>query len=247
MWTFFSRTSNKNNLNWMGVDMHSHLLPGLDDGCKTIDESLTLIERVADLGISKFHFTPHIFTEMYPNDKVTIDKSYHSLLGKGLNDVISGYAAEYMTDTTFDHYISHNNENILSLPGKYVLIEMSYMQENKQIEKIIFDLQVKGYSPILAHPERYVYYHNSPEKIVRFKEIGCFLQMNLLSAIGYYGSHEKKIAKFLSSNGLIDLVGTDIHHERHVNAIEQGLKKINFQSYFKNCRILNEELFGAPK
>lgn len=244
MWSIFSRRRQNNDLSWMHVDMHSHILPALDDGCKDLEQSTALMMRLADLGLSKFYFTPHVFKELYPNTPDRIATAYTSMQTTNVRDLLAGYAAEYMVDRNFDRMIGDTNSTFACLPNKHILIEMSYIQESVSIEKNIFDLQVQGYKPILAHPERYVFYHQMPERIQRFKDLGCLLQMNLLSLIGYYGLSERKIAMYLLDNGLVDLVGTDVHHERHVRAIERGLQKENLNKYFKKCDIKNTHLFA---
>ena len=227
--------------------MHSHILPGIDDGCKTAEDSLTLLSRLSAVGLSTFYFTPHIFQDMYPNSAETIVPAFQSLQGIAPQAPLAGYAAEYMVDGYFESAIEKEEKPLLTLPGKHVLIEMSYIQESKNIEKVIFDLQIKGYRPILAHPERYVFYHENPKAIERFKDLGCLLQLNVLSVFGYYGSREKKVAKYLLDRGLIDFVGTDTHHERHVHMLERGLKKENIKSYFKKCSLKNQTLLqGTP-
>jgi tyrosine-protein phosphatase YwqE len=245
MWSIFNRSRQNNDLSWMQVDMHSHILPALDDGCKDVNQSIGLLARLADLGLSKFHFTPHIFKELYLNTPDGIAAAYRSLQATSMNDLLGGFAAEYMVDRHFDQMLSDTNSSFACLPDQHILIEMSYIQESITIEKNIFDLQIQGYKPILAHPERYVFYHQMPERIRRFKDLGCLLQMNLLSLIGYYGHHERKVALYLLDNGLVDLVGTDVHHERHVQALERGLQKENLNKYFKKCNVKNASLFAC--
>lgn len=243
MWTIFNRKRRYPDLQWMHVDMHSHILPGIDDGCESVEQSVALLQRLEALGLKKFYFTPHIFQELYPNTAETIGYAFHRLRQEGVGQLAAGYAAEYMVDTAFDQQFTRDPHNLLCLPGGHILLEMSYIEESKLIEKIAFDLQMEGYIPILAHPERYIYYHRNPKKIERFQDIGCLLQLNLLSLIGYYGRQERKIAKYLLENGMINLVGTDVHHERHVRALEIGVQQEDLRSYFKHCEILNEELF----
>ncbi|HLS95738.1 MAG TPA: CpsB/CapC family capsule biosynthesis tyrosine phosphatase [Sphingobacterium sp.] len=244
MLSIFNRKPVHQDLRWVQVDMHSHLLPGIDDGCAAVEESVALIERLALLGLQYFHFTPHVFQEMYPNTRETIAASYQKLKGKGVDSLLSGYAAEYMMDASFEQTFAQNKNALLVLPGGYVLVEMSYMQENTQIERMLFDLQIEGYIPVLAHPERYVYYHNDPKKIQRFQDVGCLLQLNLLSVLGYYGAREKKVATYLLEKGMVNLVGTDVHHERHVKALEAGVQREDLRKLFKHCLIQNEELFA---
>ncbi|WDF68984.1 histidinol phosphatase [Sphingobacterium oryzagri] len=245
MWHIFSRNRQKNNLTWMGVDMHSHILPGLDDGCKDVEQSTTLLERLAAMGLAKFHFTPHVFQDMYPNTRERIAAAFSRLQLTGAKDLLAGYAAEYMVDLHFDQLLHSEGQSFACLPDKHILIEMSYIQESKNIEKSIFDLQVKGYKPILAHPERYVFYHQEPQRIQRFKDLGCLLQVNLLSVLGYYGPRERQVALQLLQRGAIDFVGSDVHHERHVKTLERGLQKEDISKYFKKCNIRNAALFSC--
>src|SRR5690606_4925074 len=187
MWTIFSRKRQYPDLQWMQVDMHSHILPGLDDGCENMEQSLELLYRLEALGLKKFYFTPHIFQELYPNTAETIGQAFHRLRQEGVGQLAVGYAAEYMVDSAFDQLFAHDPQHLLCLPGGQVLIAMSYIEESKLIEKIAFELQMEGYIPILARPERYLFYHRDPKKIERFQDIGCLLQLNLLSLLGYYG------------------------------------------------------------
>lgn len=231
------------DLEWMHVDMHSHLLPGIDDGASSLDDSLHLLEQLQDLGLRKFFFTPHVFREMYPNTPDTIQEAFQQIASSASADAVGGFAAEYMVDNYFDRLLQ-TQKPLAHLPDHHVLIEMSYMQESAMIEKTIFDLQMQGYKPILAHPERYVFYHSNMDRIEHLRNLGCLLQLNLLSLYGYYGSKEKQVARLLCEKGLIDLVGSDVHHRRHIKAIEHGLAKEDLWPYFKRCRLKNQELFS---
>lgn len=230
------------NLEWMQIDMHSHILPNLDDGAATLEDSLQLIERLNGLGIRKFFFTPHIFQGMYPNTPARIASAYESILNSRYADTLGGYAAEYMVDTYFDGLIQ-KGDPLATLPDNHVLIEMSYIQESSLIEKVIFDLQMNGYKPILAHPERYVFYHGNLKAVKRLRELGCLLQLNLLSLYGYYGPNERKAAKQLTEKGLVDLVGSDVHHMRHIKALEHWIGKEDLWPSFKQCNLQNQALF----
>lgn len=242
MWSIFTNKSRIFDLNWMQVDIHSHILPGLDDGCANIEESVGILNRLADLNLKQLYFTPHIFKEMYPNTVLSIENAFSQLLNRGFDDILGGYAAEYMIDSTFEQLLQ-SGEKFLCLPDNLILIEMSYIQEYKQLEKLIFDLLIEGYNPVLAHPERYKFYHGNIAQIKRLREIGCLLQVNLLSVTGYYGGHEKRMARYLASEGLVDLIGTDIHHERHLLALEHSLRGEDLYRYFKKCKLINQEIF----
>lgn len=242
MWSIFNRKSQPYDLSWMEVDMHSHILPGLDDGCANTAESMKILRHLADLNLKQLYFTPHVFKEMYPNTVSHIERAFAQLSIGEFAGFFGGYAAEYMVDSHFEQLLKAD-EKLLTLPTNLILIEMSYAQEYNQIERMILDLLIEGYNPILAHPERYKFYHGNVNQIRRLREIGCLLQVNLLSVTGYYGMHEKRMAKYLASEGLVDLVGTDIHHERNVMALEHSLRREDLYRYFKKCHLINQEIF----
>lgn len=245
MWSFFSRSLPKYDLQWMHADMHSHILPGIDDGSATLADSRQLLEGLQELGLRSFYFTPHVFAELYPNTRDSISAAY-GLLQEAM-PVAGGYAAEYMLDSDFSKGLSMAEPELLTLPGGYVLIEMSYMQESHTIAESIFRLQTLGYKPILAHPERYLYYHGRPERMAQFREMGCLLQLNLLSMVGYYGSREKQAASYLIAHHLVDLVGTDVHHLRHLQTLQKALSHKDLSYALRACPIKNQELFGQQQ
>lgn len=230
------------DLNWLGVDIHSHLLPGIDDGAKDIVESVSYIKRLEALGFTKLICTPHIFTELYPNSKETIlpvlANVKQALVEQGIGVQIDA-AAEYMVDDTFAVKDDH-----LILPGNHLLIEMSYLNETPNIEQVIFDLQIKGYIVILAHPERYNFYHKNHERYRRLKEMGCLFQLNLLSILGYYGKNVKISAEYLIEGKLYDLAGTDLHHDKHLSVLEKGVLTGDLFNKIGYYDFRNKQFFG---
>jgi protein-tyrosine phosphatase len=201
------------------IDIHSHLLPGIDDGAQTIEDSIFLITSLKNLGITKFVTTPHIFSGIWDNTKSKIEIFHEETIEKlKLHDIslpISA-AAEYLLD---DHFVSlFQKREILTLKDNFVLVEMSYLNAPIQLYNIIFDLQVAGYIPVLAHPERYLFYHNNFDEYLKLKNAGCKFQLNLLSTVGYYGKDVAEVAKKLLSKRLIDFVGSDVHHKKHIEA-----------------------------
>lgn len=206
------------------VDIHSHLLPGIDDGAKNIEDSQFLISELKTMGFTQFITTPHIFSGVWDNSKSNIlsklTETHLSLSDKNKAIKLNA-AAEYMLD---DHLLELLNRNeILTLKENYVLVEMSYINPPIQLYDIIFKIQVAGYIPILAHPERYSFYHKSTEEYKKLKKSGCLFQLNLLSTVGYYGSEVMKTANFLLNEGMIDYVGSDVHHKQHINAFYNKL------------------------
>jgi len=207
------------------VDIHSHILPGIDDGSKSLGETAVLLEKVASLGFEKCIVTPHTMSNVWDNSTEIIKKTFEktkSELPENLSVMLSGFSSEYMMDETFLERLE--NEKLLTIKNQIVLVEMSYLNPTADLKNILFQLQIKGYTPLLAHPERYLYYHNFKQDYFKLKDLGCMFQLNLLSTIGYYGNTVTKAAEFLLSNNLIDFVGSDIHHTRHVEGFYQSIK-----------------------
>ncbi len=241
MFSFFNKRTNIDHLEWLGVDIHSHLLPGIDDGSKEASQSVEYIKKLQGLGFQKLLCTPHIFSELYPNTPDTIHAALEETqlaLKEAQVAIEINAAAEYMVDDTF----TVSNE-LLCLPNKHVLIEMSYLTEMPSIEKIIFELQVKGYKVILAHPERYSFYFGKPANLHHFKEIGVMFQLNLLSVSGYYGKDVKKLAEYLLQKNFYDLAGTDLHHERHLHVLTQETQSGRLFDRIGHVAFRNKELF----
>ncbi len=207
------------------VDIHSHLLPGIDDGAKTFEDTLRLTRAMQDMGIQELITTPHIIQHVWDNTHETIltkKKSTQEELKR--NGIVTPFraAAEYLMDDRFVELFK--SEQLLTLKDNYVLVEMSYINAPIQLYSILFDLQVAGYIPVLAHPERYLFYHNNFGEYEKLKRAGCLFQLNLLSVVGYYGDNIAKIADQLLQKGMYSFVGSDIHHDKHLAAFDQKLK-----------------------
>lgn len=241
MISIFHKKTTITNIEWLGVDIHSHLLPGIDDGAEDVAQSIIFVKELNALGFNKFICTPHIFRDLYPNTSKTIlaalDKVNSAVKHLNLNVAISA-AAEYMIDETFKI-----GEQLLDLPGKYILIEMSYMYETPNIEQIISDLQLNGYKVILAHPERYGFYHKYPEKYDKLKNKGVFFQLNLLSVSGYYGKQVKWAADNLLAKRFYDFAGTDLHHQHHLTALKLIISSGSLYKLIGNYPFKNQEVF----
>ena len=212
------------------IDIHSHILPGIDDGAKNVKESLKLVMQMRELGFSKLIATPHTYPGLFNNTSKTIKDSYLQLKKKSKYVENVFYASEYMVDLSLVK--KAEEKSLLTLKKNYVLIEMSYFSAVNNLYEIIFQLRMNDYIPILAHPERYVFLHNNKE-ITKIKNAGCKLQVNLLSSIGYYGVEVSKQTDYLLTNNLVDFVGSDIHNQSHISAFS---KKI----IIKNIRKLTE-------
>lgn len=207
------------------VDIHSHLLPGVDDGSTSFQETLLLTQNLVEIGVSEFITTPHFMENVWDNTKNDIqlleDKT---ILEFQEHQFIKPFkaAAEYLMDEQFIQLFQAGE--LLTLKDNYVLVEISYTNPPIQLYNIIFDLRVAGYIPVLAHPERYVFYHYNFEEYTKLKKAGCLFQLNLLAVVGYYGAGITKIAEKLLQKGMYDFVGSDVHHLKHIEAFNEKVK-----------------------
>jgi tyrosine-protein phosphatase YwqE len=209
------------NYSFIGTDMHSHLLPGIDDGSPDAETSVQHIRRMMELGFKKFITTPHIYPDLYPNNTETILAALGRLkdqLQKEQLNVKIHAAAEYFIDDLFAERLA-KNEKLLTLHSNHVLVEISFMAPPPDLNDNLFNLIMNGYQPVLAHPERYNFYHSKKEAYHRFKDQGCLLQVNLLSLSGYYGRSVQEAALYLVQEKLVDYIGTDLHHTRHLDTL----------------------------
>ncbi|WP_324691483.1 tyrosine-protein phosphatase [Flavobacterium cheonhonense] len=207
------------------VDIHSHLLPGIDDGSKSVEETASLMTQMNGLGINHFITTPHIFTNVWDNTEAVITKKLGDtkleLKHKNCYDTFEA-GAEYMLDSFFLKRLE--TEKLLTLKNNYLLVEMSYLNPPIQLFEILFEIQLAGYKPILAHPERYLFYHKNHKEFHKLKNSGCFFQLNLLATVGYYGKNIETVAEKLLHDNFYDFVGSDIHHQKHLDALHNMVK-----------------------
>ena len=207
------------------IDIHSHLLPGIDDGAKNFGDSLRLTQALQNFGITQFITTPHVIQHVWENTHEQIIATKNDTIADlRKNNVNTPFkaAAEYLMDDQFVRLFQ--SKELLTLKDNYVLVEMSYINAPIQLYSILFDLQVAGYIPVLAHPERYLFYHNNFNEYAKLKKAGCLFQLNLLAVVGYYGGNIATIAEQLLQKGMYDFVGSDVHHDNHIAAFEQKVK-----------------------
>lgn len=225
------------------TDMHSHLLPGIDDGSPDVETSLRLIEGLVALGYKKFICTPHIYKELYPNTRATITAAYERLLpelNKRFPGVELGFAAEYFLDDHFDELMG--KERLLTIGDNYLLVEYSFSSPPLDLKEKLYNMQLEGYKPILAHPERYGYYTSAKHEYDALFDAGCVFQLNILSLAGYYGKQPAQLAQYLLDKNYITLLGTDIHHDRHLAAFQSPGVQKNFGHLISRLPLLNSSL-----
>ncbi len=201
---------------FLGVDMHSHILPGIDDGAPDVATSVELVRGLMALGYKKFIASPHVFGDFYPNTNATIDAALGSLreaLKLAKIDVEVDAVAEYYLDNYFlDKVLPHG---LRSFGNKEVVVEVSIAGWPRNFSDLMFSVQAEGYVPILAHPERYEY-ESDLKPFEELREKGVLLQLNLLSAMGYYGKGVQAMAMRMMEARMYTYCGTDLHHPRHL-------------------------------
>lgn len=224
MFSFFKKKYASADIDFsgLGADMHSHLLPGIDDGAPDRTMSATLKKGLEEMGYSRFIATPHIMWDLYKNTGETINGALKSLQSQGEHSNISA-AAEYFMDEHFDALLAAD-EPLLTLKDKLVLVEFSFVSPPIDLKEKLFAMQIKGYQPVLAHPERYEYMSGKKNLFDELKSMGCLFQLNLLSLSGYYGKIPYELAHYLVTKGYFDFAGTDLHHLRHLQALRQNKK-----------------------
>lgn len=223
------------------VDIHSHLLPGIDDGAENISQTTQLLEGLQNIGFSKCIVTPHTLPEIWDTTYTGITENFQKTklqLEAPFQTMLHHVASEYMINEAFLHRLQ--TEPLLTIKDNIVLIEMSYMNPPLALKDIIFEIQLKGYQPLLAHPERYFFYHQNTKMYKTLKDLDVKFQLNLLSSVGYYGSSVATAADFLLKENYIDFVGSDVHHQKHVAAFGN---KIIIKSEAQLCRAIEKNSF----
>lgn len=208
----FDRFSSKKNFIEAGflngfTDIHSHYLPGVDDGFQTVEDTLQALHTMVEQGVKRIYFTPHVMADIPANRPGFLKERFTAFLQDAPAGIELRLAAEYMLDAAF---FKQQEEGLLPLGNKHVLIEMSYLSPSPELINVIYDLQLKEYIPLLAHPERYLFMDEQQYRELKAK--GCKYQLNLMSLSGQYGRRAHDVAWFLLQQGLYDYAGTDIHH-----------------------------------
>jgi tyrosine-protein phosphatase YwqE len=221
---------------FVGTDMHSHFIPGIDDGAKTIEDSLKLIGRMSEFGFRKVITTPHVMSDHFKNTPEIIREGL-AVVREAVKEAGIGIeveaAAEYYLDDGFLHKLE--NDELLTFGDKYLLFEVSYINCPENFREIIFNMQIKGYRPVMAHPERYPFWFGRIDTYREFRDAGVLLQINANSLVGYYGIEARRTAEKLIDNELVDLIGSDMHKVEHAEA----MKRVMHEKYFRKLQEFN--------
>ena len=202
------------------TDIHCHILPGVDHGSPSLEKSLEMLQAEAEMGISRVILTSHVTAVTFENTREKLMDAFLKLqdavTDAGL-DMDLALSAEYRMDEYFDK--EYAADHLLPMPGNYILLENSFQQELMNLDELLFDMQIKGYRTILAHPERYTYYSRRRKRYEQLHNAGARFQVNILSFTGYFGEEARDSALWFAKNGMIDFLGSDMHNIKHAHII----------------------------
>ena len=224
-------------------DMHSHLIPDVDDGAKTLDDSVNLAKGLLRLGYKKLIITPHFMTGFYNNTADGVKEKLETLkaeLARQSVDIDVSVAAEYYIDYDFMNDLSV--KPMLTIGDKRLLFECSFTNQHRNFDETVFEMQINGYKPVLAHPERYTYWHGSTSLMHEYHDRGIMFQINILSILGAYSPGTTKAARTLIDEGLCDSIGTDLHNAAQMAAIEKAVIPESLFIKLKSANLLNNTL-----
>lgn len=246
LFSFLSKKSEPVKLPFR-TDIHCHILPGVDDGSPDLNTSVELVKRMRNWGIERIIATPHITEATFENTPDILDPVLQDLQD-ALKTACPGIELTRASENRIDDFFRAQFEKglITTYPNNYILVENSFIQEPWQLDQFLFDLTIKGYRPILAHPERYYYYFDErPERYDQLHRAGTLFQINVLSLAGAYTKKEKQVAEKLIEKGYVDFLGTDLHKFRHADAIDEYLTTKDARRHFEALKgkILNDTAF----
>jgi tyrosine-protein phosphatase YwqE len=228
----------------LGTDMHSHLLPGIDDGSPNPETSVKLITGLMQQGFKKFITTPHIMWDMYKNSRDIIlqkqDELKNFLETAGVKAELHA-AAEYFLDGHVKNLLAEKTP-LLTIHDNLVLVEFSLASEPLDLKEILFEMQMQGYQPVIAHPERYIYQEKNKSFFEELKLSGCLFQLNLMSLAGTYGKATTELARYFIKNQYYDFAGTDLHNLNHLDHLQNPAITTGMKDLLDSGRLMNTSL-----
>ena len=231
------------DLSVLKCDVHSHFIPGIDDGAQTLEQSIELISAMHELGYSKVITTPHVMADGYMNTPEIIlsglETVRRELLVKGIPMEIDA-AAEYYLDHELETLVKQ--KRVLTFGDNLLLFELPFISEPMVLLSVVFEMQTAGYRPVLAHPERYQFWHQDFTMMEKLKDRGVLFQLNTIALMGAYGPSAKKCAEKLIDLGWYELLGSDCHSMGHVDAIKASRTEQYLHKLLGSGKLLNKSL-----
>lgn len=231
------------DLGVLKCDVHSHFIPGIDDGAPTMEASLELLRAMRELGYEKVVTTPHSMADGYKNPPEVIlgglEKVRRAVKEADLNIVVEA-AAEYYLD--HDLMEKTGAQKLLTFATDMVLFELPFISEPAVLLTAVFEMQTQGYRPVLAHPERYTYWYTDMGVMEKLKDRGVLFQLNMIALMGAYGPATKKAAEKIIDKGWYELVGSDCHSMKHIEALQAARTEPYLHKLIETGKLLNATL-----
>lgn len=229
----------------LGVDMHNHMVPGVDDGSQSLEMSAECINTMWEAGFRKMYVTPHFNFPRYNNDEDDIVRRYAELkqylADHDVEMELLGIGGEYRIDDGFQERL--DNPRFLKIGvDNYLLLEISLSHHRMGFEKVIYDIQMNDQQVILAHPERYMYLDVNSSKLEKLKDQGVIFQCNILSLSGFYGGEAQKRALRLIEKGWVELLGTDMHNLVYARGLGEATQSRTVRKVLEKYHFMNREL-----
>jgi protein-tyrosine phosphatase len=248
--SFFSKifnSSSKTNiaaqLSLLRCDLHSHFIPGIDDGAKRMEESIAMLRKFSAFGYKKIITTPHVMSDAYRNSpEIILDglaKLRVALKSANIPIEIDA-AAEYYLDYDFEKLVEE--KKLLTFGKNHVLFELAFINPPDSLMSVIFKLITNGYKPVLAHPERYSFWHHSFNKYEELIEKGVLFQLNINSLTGHYSHQVKSIAERMIDQNMISFLGSDCHHDGHIELMKKAVYEKSLHKLIESGKLLNSRL-----
>ncbi|MCX6310964.1 MAG: capsular biosynthesis protein [Bacteroidetes bacterium] len=239
-----SRLGEPFDLGLLNCDVHSHFIPGIDDGSKSMKDSIELLKAMEDFGFKKVITTPHVMSDFFRNTSAVIttglEQVRNAAKAEGIEMEIEA-AAEYYYDYELEGKMK--NERLLTFGLDYLLFEVSYMNAPDNLDEFIFQLQTSGYKPVLAHPERYPFWFTKNlEHFEKLKDKGVFFQLNICALAGHYSPDTKKVAEQMIDRGWYEFLGSDCHHMGHIEIMKRVRTEKYLEKLINSGKLLNSTL-----
>jgi len=239
------------DLSRLKCDLHSHFIPGIDDGAKTMEDAVAMLREFSSLGYKKVITTPHVMSDAYRNTPEIILAGLSglraALKAEGIPIEVDA-AAEYYMDYDFEKLIEEKRlltfgkSSLDSASGGYVLFELAFINPPDSLMNVVFKLITNGYRPVLAHPERYSFWHHNFKKYEELVEKGVLLQLNINSLTGHYSPQVKRVAEQMIEQDMISFLGSDCHHTGHIELMKNVVYEKSLHKLIESGTLLNSKL-----
>jgi tyrosine-protein phosphatase YwqE len=223
--------------------VHSHFIPGIDDGAPTIEASLELLRAMHGLGYGKVVTTPHSMADGYRNLPEVILGGLEKLR-RAVKEQEIPIEVEAAAEYYLDHELQEKAtaQKLLTFGSDMVLFELPFISEPAVLLTAVFEMQTQGFRPVLAHPERYQFWYSDMGTMEKLKDRGVLFQLNIIALMGAYGPAAKKQAEKIADRGWYEFLGSDCHSMKHIEAMQVALTEPYLHKLIDGGKLLNATL-----